>query len=1005
MRNIEMKIPQYIGTETTNEDVVYSFFRLIMAQRGYSFRVKRTGYREIDSIIPSVAGTIGRGSCDAYIFSGERANSFCGLLELESTGNIEVGILQIQKYATGFNDPMLSVSEKSFVASIVERNIKLIVFDGQILYVSFYNLDTGIETVYIDKEPIDDLNSKLLFDFFPCKSSIIRETDEKAVIENVARIIRGNEKIQKNKAFIMTVLSSIYGETKNTDLDEAIKELKDSQIKYQQTLYKMWQEMQILVGETDKIQQLYDESAADLYELSQERGMDLYGFIYEELATRDKKREQGEYYTPRHTIRPLIAAVFENYLKWSKEELAEKTVADIFCGSGGFLYEYVYYLRKKYNLTQEEINNITEDSIWGFDKNGVLSAQLNMYLVGDGETNLFSTNTSINWRKHFIYKAKDKKKYDIEHITDEAEVKKKLAKNIIDINRYLKLYVGKDFNLELSDIQEFISDEDAIEKSVLKKTRKKNVYELGNVDLLITNVPYGKVTDATDQIVYYGQKKYGNSLEVNAIHECVDLLKPAKVKNGKTVEEGGVAIIIVPDSILENSTNKEIRDYIITRCDILAIISLPEFTFSPYAMEKTYALVVQKLSPEQFSYERNIKSNTFMYYSCCDGRANSKNRYRTNHIQTTKIHDITGKEKNIMEFIHNDFEPCFQPYDGELHYVSKIERAWNYNTYICDPDWDQDRVLEAWNKDGWIIKKGKKWGYFELRRVERIRKREISFKTLSDKIGMYFEGLSEEDIEDRLSDMEAFITEIRSNLRLTAKELGKISEVKEISYDKVSGKIGLITYETIRDIDMNIDSDVYLGMERQCIKIEEVEEMLESLTFRSVDELVDFFSNEFISDIYMPDRLMDSFYIKQGTQFSKEDAYLNPGQIPVYTAATDGPAYYVEENIPGKVMIVGSSLIWSRKGAKAGTIQIFTDSINKFYISDVSGTIQPKENMEGIDFLFLKYYIEGQVKRERQSVANNAQLNKSKLENLKIYLPNNQKSIGKKIMKILRRFS
>lgn len=126
MRSIEMKIPQYIGTETTNEDVVYSFFRLVMAQRGYSFRVKRTGYREIDSIIPSVAGNIGRGSCDAYIFSGERANSFCGLLELESTGNIEAGLSQIRKYAAGFNDSMLSASEMSFVASIVERNIKKI---------------------------------------------------------------------------------------------------------------------------------------------------------------------------------------------------------------------------------------------------------------------------------------------------------------------------------------------------------------------------------------------------------------------------------------------------------------------------------------------------------------------------------------------------------------------------------------------------------------------------------------------------------------------------------------------------------------------------------------------------------------------------------------------------------------------------------------------------------------------------------------------------------------
>ena len=42
-----------------------------------------------------------------------------------------------------------------------------------------------------------------------------------------------------------------------------------------------------------------------------------------------------------------------------------------------------------------------------------------------------------------------------------------------------------------------------------------------------------------------------------------------------------------------------------------------------------------------------------------------------------------------------------------------------------------------------------------------------------------------------------------------------------------------------------------------------------------------------------------------------------------YTAATDGPAYFVKKSIPGKTMLKGKTLIWSRKGAKAGTLQIF----------------------------------------------------------------------------------
>ena len=142
--------------------------------------------------------------------------------------------------------------------------------------------------------------------------------------------------------------------------------------------------------------------------------------------------------------------------------------------------------------------------------------------------------------------------------------------------------------------------------------------------------------------------------------------------------------------------------------------------------------------------------------------------------------------------------------------------------------------------------------------------------------------------------------------------------------------------------------------------------------------------------------MLNNFDIIQGVQFSKRDAYLHPGSTPVFTAATNGPAYYVDETIPNKVKVKGPSLIWSRKGAKAGTIQLF-DQSSYFFISDVSGTIRPKEESSIYSLTFFKYYIAGQVRRELQSKSNNAQLNKSKLENLQIYMPDDTEEIGKLI--------
>lgn len=124
---------------------------------------------------------------------------------------------------------------------------------------------------------------------------------------------------------------------------------------------------------------------------------------------------------------------------------------------------------------------------------------------------------------------------------------------------------------------------------------------------------------------------------------------------------------------------------------------------------------------------------------------------------------------------------------------------------------------------------------------------------------------------------------------------------------------------------------------------------------------------------------------------------MHPGSVPVFTAATSGPAYFVDEKIPNKVKVMGPSLIWSRKGAKAGTVQLF-DKEDYFFVSDVSGTIRPKEKLSIEALTFLEYYIAGQVRRELQSKSNNAQLNKSKLENLQIYLPDNIDELGKLII-------
>lgn len=61
----------------------------------------------------------------------------------------------------------------------------------------------------------------------------------------------------------------------------------------------------------------------------------------------------------------------------------------------------------------------------------------------------------------------------------------------------------------------------------------------------------------------------------------------------KSLAEDGTALIVIPDGILSNLANKKLREYILDRCTIEGIISLPINTFFG-TPKKTYILAIKK---------------------------------------------------------------------------------------------------------------------------------------------------------------------------------------------------------------------------------------------------------------------------------------------------------------------------------------------------------------------------------------------------------------------------
>ena len=109
--------------------------------------------------------------------------------------------------------------------------------------------------------------------------------------------------------------------------------------------------------------------------------------------------------------------------------------------------------------------------------------------------------------------------------------------------------------------------------------------------MILTNPPFGsKVTSegilkdlASRDGVSRKKGKIISSLpqEIAFINRCLEFLKP-----------GGKLAIVLPDSVLANSSTQDVRDWILRWAKLKAVVSLPQTTFSPYGAGVKASVVV-----------------------------------------------------------------------------------------------------------------------------------------------------------------------------------------------------------------------------------------------------------------------------------------------------------------------------------------------------------------------------------------------------------------------------
>lgn len=277
---------------------------------------------------------------------------------------------------------------------------------------------------------------------------------------------------------------------------------------------------------------------------------DVIADAFEVFISPSLRGGQGQFFTPRNVVKLLVSLV--NPTRHDK-------LIDPACGSGGFLIESLRHVWAQVKKEAEELEwpeleiyaeqqEVAIKNFRGIDKESFLSktAKAYMAILGDGRGGIFCENSlevPSNWG-----------------------------------------------------------------------TDAQNSIQLGTFDVILTNPPYGSKLKIDDRTIlshydlgFQWKEKDGvyskteklldfQTPQVLFIERCLDLLKP-----------GGRLGIVAPESMFCNPSHKYIMNYVESRAQIEAVISMPENLFQPHTHAKTCVVLMQKLDEgEKNCPDKNI---------------------------------------------------------------------------------------------------------------------------------------------------------------------------------------------------------------------------------------------------------------------------------------------------------------------------------------------------------------------------------------------------------------
>lgn len=303
---------------------------------------------------------------------------------------------------------------------------------------------------------------------------------------------------------------------------------------------------------------------------------------FEYLINKVYRGEKGQYFTPRHVVNMCI--------KMTNPAPSEK-VLDPAAGSGGFL---VLSMRHVWAKMQSEGDKVryADESLYGidFDEKAQKVAKAVMVIAGDGSSNIYRLNSlePWTWRGEIGFEALQKM---LQRKGDEQQDAADNAQNM------------RDFKF----------------------------------DIVLTNPPFAGDINEREVLRYYDiAKKDGRTVNkigrhILFIERCLHFLKP-----------GGRMAIVLPQGVLNNTNMEYVREYLMDKARILAVVGLHGNTFKPHTGTKTSMLFLQKWGGDAGEPQKDYP--IFMAVSKKGGKDNSGDYIYKKGPDGGYVHDARGRK-------------------------------------------------------------------------------------------------------------------------------------------------------------------------------------------------------------------------------------------------------------------------------------------------------------------------------------------------------------------------